>query len=249
MAALNEQDFIQNISALKETGIMQGGYLTEAQIEEVFPALTQEQRTLLLGYFKENKIGIGEALPEEEIMDREQQSHFHLYLEELEELEELETVDADLRRVLIMNALNGDKTALERLTNSYLRTVVDIAKLYTGQGVELNDLIGEGNVALSMAMAMLDSIEKPEDCDEMVSRSIMNAMEELIGEENDQLEALQEMVEIIGKVLNVAKPLSEELRRKVSIGELLQESELTEDEIKDAIRFSGDLREYIAEES
>ena len=100
-----------------------------------------------------------------------------------------------------------------------------------------------------MAIAGLDSIEKPEDCDEMVSRSIMNAMEELIGAENDQLEALQEMVEIIGKVLNVAKPLSDELRRKVTIRELTQESELTEDEIKDAIRFSGDLREYIAEES
>ncbi len=246
MAQPTEQEFIQKISELKETGILQGGYLTEEQIEEVFPALTQEQRSLLLDYFKENKIGIGEALPDTEILTEEQQSHFHMYLEELDEME---TVDNDLRRVLIMNALNGDQTAKERLTNSYLRTVIDIAKLYTGQGADLPDLVGEGNVALAMAIAGLDSIEKPEDCDEMVSRSIMNAMEELIGAENDQLEALQEMVEIIGKVLNVAKPLSDELRRKVTIRELTQESELTEDEIKDAIRFSGDLREYIAEES
>ena len=153
-----------------------------------------------------------------------------------------------MRRVLIMNALNGDKDARERVMKAYLRTVVDIAKLYTGQGVELFDLIGEGNVAVTMAISMLESIEKPEDCDEMVSRSVMNAMEEAIGQENDEIEALQRMVEAVGKVLKKAKPLSDALRRKVTIEELCAESELTEEEIRDAIRFSSDLREYISED-
>ena len=247
MAMPTEQEFIKNITELKETGIMQGGYLSEEQIEEVFPALTQEQRSLLLDFFKENHIGIGEALPDEELLDGEEESRFlQMYLDDLEEVE---LIDNDMKRVLIMNALNGDTAAKERLTNCYLRNVVDIAKLYTNQGVGLADLIGEGNVALSLAMAALDSIEKPEDCDEMVSRSIMNAMEEAIGQENDQLEALQEMVEIVGKVLEKAKPLSTELRRKISIPELLGEGELTEDMIRDALRFSSDLREYIEDES
>ena len=247
MAMPTEQEFIKNITELKETGIMQGGYLSEEQIEEVFPALTQEQRSLLLDFFKENHIGIGEALPDEKLLDGEEESRFlQMYLDDLEEVE---LIDNDMKRVLIMNALNGDTTAKERLTNCYLRNVVDIAKLYTNQGVGLADLIGEGNVALSLAMAALDSIEKPEDCDEMVSRSIMNAMEEAIGQENDQLEALQEMVEIVGKVLEKAKPLSTELRRKISIPELLGEGELTEDMIRDALRFSSDLREYIEDES
>ena len=247
MAMPTEQEFIKNITELKETGIMQGGYLSEEQIEEVFPALTQEQRSLLLDFFKENHIGIGEALPDEELLDGEEESRFlQMYLDDLEEVE---LIDNDMKRVLIMNALNGDTAAKERLTNCYLRNVVDIAKLYTNQGVGLADLIGEGNVALSLAMAALDSIEKPEDCDEMVSRSIMNAMEEAIGQENDQLEALQEMVEIVGKVLEKAKPLSTELRRKISIPELLGEGELTEDLIRDALRFSSDLREYIEDET
>ncbi len=247
MAMPTEQEFIKNITELKETGIMQGGYLSEEQIEEVFPALTQEQRSLLLDFFKENHIGIGEALPDEELLDGEEESRFlQMYLDDLEEVE---LIDNDMKRVLIMNALNGDTAAKERLTNCYLRNVVDIAKLYTNQGVGLADLIGEGNVALSLAMAALESIEKPEDCDEMVSRSIMNAMEEAIGQENDQLEALQEMVEIVGKVLEKAKPLSTELRRKISIPELMGEGELTEDMIRDALRFSSDLREYIEDES
>ena len=247
MAMPTEQEFIKNITELKETGIMQGGYLSEEQIEEVFPALTQEQRSLLLDFFKENHIGIGEALPDEELLDGEEESRFlQMYLDDLEEVE---LIDNDMKRVLIMNALNGDTAAKERLTNCYLRNVVDIAKLYTNQGVGLADLIGEGNVALSLAMAALDSIEKPEDCDEMVSRSIMNAMEEAIGQENDQLEALQEMVEIVGKVLEKAKPLSTELRRKISIPELMGEGELTEDLIRDALRFSSDLREYIEDET
>ncbi|MBQ7447650.1 MAG: hypothetical protein IJV59_06820 [Eubacterium sp.] len=245
MATIAEQEFIQNIAVLKDTGIMQGGYLTEEQIEEVFPAMTQEQKKLLLDYFKENKIGIGEAMPDAEILSTEDHSHLDLYLDELKALEE---IDDSMRRVLIMNALNGDKDARERLMKAYLRTVVDIAKLYTGQGVELFDLIGEGNVAVTMAISMLESIEKPEDCDEMVSRSVMNAMEEAIGQENDEIEALQRMVEAVGKVLKKAKPLSDALRRKVTIEELCAESELTEEEIRDAIRFSSDLREYISED-
>ena len=83
MAMPTEQEFIKNITELKETGIMQGGYLSEEQIEEVFPALTQEQRSLLLDFFKENHIGIGEALPDEELLDGEEESRFlQMYLPE-----------------------------------------------------------------------------------------------------------------------------------------------------------------------
>ncbi len=243
---LDEKDFLKKLTELREDAAMQGGYLTEEEIEKAFPALTREQKELLLGYFKENHIGIGEALPDEEIMSDHEYSHLEMYLEELNELEDL---DKDLKRALIMNALNGDKAAKDRVLNSYLRNVVDIAKLYTGQGAEVADLIGEGNIALTASISMMESIEDPEDLDQMVVRSVMNAMEELIGREYDELELKQKMLLKVIRVGNKAQALSKELKRKVSVAELVDEEDedrLTEDDILEALRITGDLKEYIA---
>jgi RNA polymerase primary sigma factor len=45
----------------------------------------------------------------------------------------------------------GDKDALDRLIQSNLRLVVKIAQAYAGQGVMIDDLIGEGNLSLIRA--------------------------------------------------------------------------------------------------
>ena len=45
----------------------------------------------------------------------------------------------------------GEAGAVQLLTQMYLREVADVARLYAGQGVPLEDLIGEGNVALAAA--------------------------------------------------------------------------------------------------
>ena len=243
---LSEDEFLEKLNALREDAVMQGGYLTEEEIEEVFPALSRDQKSLLLGYFKENNIGIGEALPDSSLMSRKDYSHLEMYLEELKDLEE---IDHDMKRVLIMNALNGDKNARERVLNSYLRNVVDIAKLYTGQGVEVADLIGEGNIALTASISMMESIEAPEDLDQMVVRSVMNAMEELVGKEYDETELKAMMLLKVIRVGNRAQALSKEVKRKVSIAELIDEDgedKLTEEEILEAIRITGDLKEFIA---
>ncbi|MBR5421263.1 MAG: hypothetical protein IK115_08970 [Lachnospiraceae bacterium] len=240
---MDEKSFIRDITALKETAVLQGGVLSEEQVEEVFPALTKEQKDVLMKYFHENHIGIGEALPDEEILDPEENDHIRIYREELESLVQ---PDEDMKRVLVINALNGDITAREKLTQAYLGNVLDIARLYTGQGAELADLIGEGNLALAAAMNMLGSIEGPEDCDALVSRTVMNAMEELIAAENAETEAFQRSMLLVMKAVKAAKELSEEMRRKVSVAEVLAETEMSEDELKHAISLSPDLLEYIA---
>lgn len=240
---MDEQSFIKNITELKDTAIFQGGYITRSQIEEVFGNLSGEQEKVLTQYFKENNIGIGEALEAEDTLSEEDLSHINLYLEEIEGLD---AIDEDMKRVLIMSAMNGDNVAREKLTASYLKSIADLARLYSGQGVDISDLIGEGNVALAAAMNMLGSIEDPSECDALVTRTAMNAMEELVGVEKEETEALEHTMARIMNVLNKAREMNEELNRKISSAELCAEMDIDEEELKQLMLLSKDIADYVA---
>lgn len=51
----------------------------------------------------------------------------------------------------------GDQRAVGRLVEANLRFVVKIATLYRGQGLQLDDLISEGNIGMMMAAAKFDA--------------------------------------------------------------------------------------------
>ena len=51
----------------------------------------------------------------------------------------------------------GDSQALEKLTKANLKFVVSIAHKYAGQGLDDDDLISEGNIALMHAAQKYDS--------------------------------------------------------------------------------------------
>lgn len=238
----SQKDFLQQLAELKDLGTLQGGFVTEEQIEETFPDFTDEQKSLLNDYLKKNHIGIGQPVDEGEYLSEEENGYLKFYLEELEELED---VSDDLRRVLVMNTLQGDQNAKKRLLESYLKNVVDIAKLYTGQGALVSDLIGEGNVALAIAIDMLDCIETPEDADPLIVKAIMNAMEEYVGSESEESKKEGKALETVVKVTEKAKEMTEELLRKVTVEELSKESGISEKRILEAIRISKDCLDYI----
>lgn len=239
-----EVRFAQILEEIKRTGREQGNMLSKEQIDEAFAELELDssRMEMISDYLKSQHIGIGEQIDLDEALTDEDKDYLKIYLDELEELP---TYSDGEKRAYTIQAMAGEKDACAKIIEIYLKNVVDIAKIYTGQGVLLEDLIGEGNVALTGGVTMLDSMEKPEECEGMLIKMVMDAMEELIKESTDNSEIEKKSLERVNEVSSKAEKLSKEYARKVTVEELIDEYKLSRKAIIDAIRISGFAIDYI----
>ena len=140
---------------------------------------------------------------------------------------------------LKLSAMAGDRDAQSGLTEAMLPKVIDIARLYAGQGVLMEDLIGGGNEALALGVTLLGPLEKAEEVEGFLGRRIMDAMEDMIAANMDERAGDRAVEDKVNRVAEKAAELAGELLRKVTPRELAAEGELTLEEILEAVRFSG----------
>ena len=191
---------------------------------------------------EKHKIGIDEPPEPEDVFTGEEMDYLETYLEELKEIREASQGE---REAVTISAMAGEKQAQARLVEIWLPEVVEIAKLYGGQGVGLEDLIGEGNVAVATGVTMLGCLEYPQEAEGMLGKMIMDAMEDHISDSLAASESNQRIADQVNLVAGQARELAELLKRKVTVGELAQETALSEDEIREAVRMSGNQMEDI----
>jgi RNA polymerase primary sigma factor len=94
-----------------------------------------------------------EAIQETDLNSLAQSDSLRLYLREISRIQLL---NAAKEAYLAERAEQGDKEARNKLIEANLRLVVSIAKKYVGQGLSLEDLIGEGNIGLIRAVTKFD---------------------------------------------------------------------------------------------
>lgn len=94
-----------------------------------------------------------ELLQDSELNGLAQSDSLRLYLREISRYSLL---TARREIALAERAEQGDKEARNQLIEANLRLVVSIAKKYVGQGLTLEDLIGEGNIGLIRAVTKFD---------------------------------------------------------------------------------------------
>ena len=135
-----------------------------------------------------------------------------------------------------------DKRGLkDRVIESYLWDVVETAKLYTGSGVTIEDLIGEGNVALAVIVEELDKRSSAKELDAFITDCIMSAMEELLYDDNSEANKSNTWAENANEVLEKAKELAQTLGRNVSVRELCEFGDFDEDFIKEVLQITGGI--------
>ena len=74
----------------------------------------------------------------------------------LKEINRIPLLSAEEETELAVKARAGDKLAKQKIVNANLRFVVSIAKKYQKKGIELEDLISEGNIGLLTAIEKFD---------------------------------------------------------------------------------------------
>ncbi len=94
-----------------------------------------------------------DTIQDADISSMAQSDSLRLYLREISRIPLL---DAAKEVSLAKRAEHGEKEARNHLIEANLRLVVSIAKKYVGQGLSLEDLIGEGNIGLIRAVTKFD---------------------------------------------------------------------------------------------
>ena len=75
----------------------------------------------------------------------------------LREIQTIPLMSREEENELAVKAKAGDKAAKDKIVSANLRFVVNVAKKYQGGGLDLSDLISEGNIGLLTAIEKFDS--------------------------------------------------------------------------------------------
>ena len=233
-----EQKFLSLLQETLKQARGNGGRISRDEIEEIFASLSLEKSQLeqVEGYLKAHKIVVGTQAGDLDALPREEKDFLTSYLEMLSDIPELS--DSVLEAVKI-SAMAGEHSAQKELSEQMMKAVVDIAHLYAGQGVSIEELIGAGNEALVTGVRLLGHLESPQEVEGELGRRIMDSMEDLISMMLDDHAQDRQMEDMVNLVADKARELAAELGRKVTPMELAGEGEVTAEQIEEAVRLTG----------
>lgn len=239
-----ELEFAKTLEGVRKLAKEQGNCVSEEQVKEAFEALSLDnaQLQMVFDYLVKHKVGINQPVNMDDYLSDEEKDYLQNYLDEIAAIPVCTPGEME---ACTISAMAGDANAQNKLLEQHLLDVTEIAKLYAGQGVFLEDLIGEGNVALAICVTMLGSLEKPAEAEGMIGKMIMDAMEGYIQENAAQEKKDRKVVDKVNLVSDKAKELSEELHRKVTVEELSEETGMSVKSIQEAMRMSGFQIEYL----
>ena len=238
-----ELEFAKILDQVRKLAASQGNVISKEQVEDAFLEIGMEKEALtpIYDYLKQKKIGIGEPVDLEEYLTEEDKDFLSDYMQQIAGMVQYSEGE---KEAYFISAMAGERTGKEKTIEILLPDIIDIAKLYTGQEVMLEDLIGEGNVALATGVEMLGCLESPKEVPGMLAKMAMDAMETLIKETEDDHKIDLKIADKVNEVSQEAKKLAEALSRKVTVEELMEETGFSEKKIKDAIRMSGNKITY-----
>ncbi|MGZ3864574.1 MAG: sigma-70 family RNA polymerase sigma factor [Bacteroidia bacterium] len=148
----------------------------------------------------------------------------------LQDISRLPMVTAEEETHLAQKIRGGDQEALEKLVSANLRFVVSVAKQYQNQGINLTDLINEGNLGLIKAASRFDETRGFKFISYAVwwiRQCIMHA----ISEQSRVIRLPINKVGAMNKIRKAQGVLEQQLERMPTAGEIAEALQMNEEEV------------------
>ena len=160
-----------------------------------------------------------------------------LYLREIGKIPLL-TNEEEL--ALAHRVVAGEKLAKDKMAEANMRLVVSIAKRYVGRGLDLLDLIQEGNTGLLRAVEKFDP-DKGFKFSTYATWWIRQAITRAIADQARTIRIPVHMVETINKLLRTQRRLTQELNREPTNEEIAKEMEIDVDKVEHIMKIKQDI--------
>lgn len=177
------------------------------------------------------------VLDEKVYMDDIADDSVRLYLREIGKIPLL---SAEEELELAHKVVAGEKRAKDKMAEANMRLVVSIAKRYVGRGLDLLDLIQEGNTGLLRAVEKFDP-DKGFKFSTYATWWIRQAITRAIADQARTIRIPVHMVETINKLLRTQRRLTQELNREPTNEEIAKAMEIEVEKVEHIMKIKQDI--------
>ena len=136
--------------------------------------------------------------------------------------------------IVQINNIREYRNAINMIIISNLRLVISIAKRYGGRGLDIADLIQEGNAGLIKAIERYD-INKGSKFSTYATWWIRQAVARAVAEQAKVIRVPVHMIEVINKIVNARAKLTVEYGRVPSVSEIASFIGVSEKKVTEAL--------------
>lgn len=152
----------------------------------------------------------------------------------LQEISKLPMLTPDEESVLTRRIKQGDRVALDKLTKANLRFVVSVAKKYQGHGLQLADLINEGNIGLIQAAHRFDETRGFK----FISFAVWWIRQSIVQAISDKARLVRiplNKVNLSSQLRQAQSSMEQQLERMPSVDELAEQMHIPAKEVADGL--------------
>jgi RNA polymerase primary sigma factor len=255
-----KEDYTEHKKVLFETA-KKDGHITQNDIFEAIPDVPANTEILDALYIELADAGIAITITEpdpksftdawaEEEAEEEEDTSKPIYVDDdvaddsvrlyLREIGKIPLLNAQEELALAQRVVAGDPKAKHEMAEANMRLVVSIAKRYVGRGLDLLDLIQEGNTGLLRAVEKFDP-DKGFKFSTYATWWIRQAITRAIADQARTIRIPVHMVETINKLLRTQRRLTQELNREPTNEEIAKEMEIEVDKVEHIMKIKQDI--------